>query len=146
MTIEAMKQALEALEMLARYENPETRIQVRKPKDSGPIVTMYPHKVATDAAAALRTAIAEAESVEGTVKKHLPVEQEPVAWAVVGDGEWGDWVIGNQFETSKPPDHKYWENRGYELVPLYTIPPETPGYIKGDTRSGLVDNDFEENT
>jgi len=66
--IEAMKQALEALEMLARYENPETRVQVRKPKDGGPIVTMYPHKVATDAADALRTAIAEAE------------KQEPVAY------------------------------------------------------------------
>ena len=59
--IEAMKYALEALEMLARYENPETKIQVRKPKDGGPIVTMYPHKVATDAANAIRTAIAEAE-------------------------------------------------------------------------------------
>jgi hypothetical protein len=68
MTIEIMKQALEALEMLARYENPETRIQVRKPKDGGPIVTMYPHKVATDAADALRTAIEQAE------------KQEPVAW------------------------------------------------------------------
>ena len=59
-----MKQALEALEMLARYENPETRVQVRKPKDGGPIVTMYPHKVATDAADAIRTAIAEAEKQE----------------------------------------------------------------------------------
>lgn len=65
---EAMKLALEALEMLARYENPETRVQVRKPKDGGPIVTMYPHKVATDAADAIRTAIAEAD------------KQEPVAW------------------------------------------------------------------
>jgi hypothetical protein len=64
MIIEAMRQALEALEMLARYENPETRIQVRKPKDSGPIVTMCPHKVATDAADVLRTAIAEAEKHE----------------------------------------------------------------------------------
>jgi hypothetical protein len=64
---EAMKLALEALEMLARYENPETRVQVRKPKDGGPIVTMYPHKVAIDAADALRTAIEQAE--------------KPVAWA-----------------------------------------------------------------
>jgi len=68
MTIEAMKQALEALESLARYENPETRVQVRKPKDGGPIVTMYPHKVATDAANTLRTAIEQAE------------KQEPVAF------------------------------------------------------------------
>ena len=61
MSIATMKQALEALEMLARYENSETKIQVRKPKDGGPIVTMYPHKVASDAAAALRTAIEQAE-------------------------------------------------------------------------------------
>ena len=64
MNIEAMKQALEALETLARYENPETRIQVRKPKDGGPIVTMYPHKVASDAATALRAAIEQAEKQE----------------------------------------------------------------------------------
>jgi hypothetical protein len=64
MSIEAMKQALEALEILARYENPETRIQVRKPKDGGPIVTMYPHKVASDAAQSLRQAIEQAEKQE----------------------------------------------------------------------------------
>lgn len=64
MSIDVMKSALEALEMLARYENPETRVQVRKPRDGGPIVTMYPHKVATDAADALRTAIEQAEKQE----------------------------------------------------------------------------------
>ncbi len=63
MSIEAMRQALEALETLARYENPETRIQVRKPKEGGPIVTMYPHKVAFDAAADLRTAIEQADPI-----------------------------------------------------------------------------------
>jgi hypothetical protein len=72
MTIEAMKQALEALEMLARYENPETKIQVRKPKDGGPIVTMYPHKVATDAGVALRTAISEAEKQEPVTQCSYP--------------------------------------------------------------------------
>lgn len=56
---EAMQQALEALELLARYENPMTKIQVRKPKDGGPIVTMYPHKVATEAAAPLRERLAQ---------------------------------------------------------------------------------------
>ena len=58
---ELMQQALEALELLARYENPATKIQVRKPKDGGPIVTMYPHKVATDAAAPLRERLAQPE-------------------------------------------------------------------------------------
>ena len=41
---EAAQQALDALELLAKYENPATKIQVRKPKDGGPIVTMYPQK------------------------------------------------------------------------------------------------------
>lgn len=63
---ELMQQALEALELLAKYENPATKIQVRKPKDGGPIVTMYPHKVATEAAAPLRERLAQPE-------------QEPVA-------------------------------------------------------------------
>ena len=58
---ELMQQALEALELLARYENPATKIQVRKPKDGGPIVTMYPHKVATEAAAPLRERLAQPE-------------------------------------------------------------------------------------
>jgi len=66
MSIDAMKQALEALELLARYENPATRVQVRKPRDGGPIVTMYPHKIASEAAVALRAAIEQAK--------------EPVAW------------------------------------------------------------------
>jgi hypothetical protein len=48
---------------------------------------------------------------------------QPVAWAVVGEGEWGKWDIGNQFETGNPPNHKYWSDRGYELAPLYTTPP-----------------------
>ena len=58
---ELMQQALEALELLARYENPATKIQVRKPKDGGPIVTMYPHNVAKEAAAPLRERLAQPE-------------------------------------------------------------------------------------
>jgi hypothetical protein len=67
MSREAMQMALQALELLAKYENPSTKIQVRKPKDGGPIVTMYPHKVATEAAALLRERLSQPE-------------QEPVAW------------------------------------------------------------------
>ncbi len=90
MSIEAMKQGLDALE--SKY-----------------IVGCGAWRVQQDQAiTALRTAIEESEN------------QEPVAYAVVGDGQWGEWLIGDQFETSKPPKHKYWENRGYELVPLYT--------------------------
>jgi hypothetical protein len=58
---EAMQQALDALELLARYENPATKVQVRKPRNGGPIVTMYPHKVATEAAAPLRERLAQPE-------------------------------------------------------------------------------------
>jgi hypothetical protein len=94
---EAMKLALEALEMLARYENPETRVQVRKPKDGGPIVTMYPHKVAIDAADVLRTAIAEAESVK------------PIAWANIN--KHGDITHTNN------------KRMPWSKTPLYTIPP-----------------------
>jgi len=64
---EALRLALEALEMLARYENPETKIQIRKPKDGGQIVTMYPHKVATEAAEAIKAA--------------LEAKDETVAWS-----------------------------------------------------------------
>ena len=52
-----------------------------------------------------------------------PAQQEPVAWAIVGDGEWGEYTYGMHFENSAAPNHKYWELRGYELQPLYTSPP-----------------------
>ena len=104
MSIEAMKQALEALEILARYENPETRIQVRKPKDGGPIVTMYPHKVALDAAQSLRQAIEQAE------------KQEPVAWMTINAyGEEDD------IHYENPEGHL---PEGWTYKPLYTHPPQ----------------------
>ena len=56
-----MQQALEALELLARCEHPLTKIQVRKPRDGGSIVTVYPHQVATDAAELLRERLAQPE-------------------------------------------------------------------------------------
>jgi hypothetical protein len=95
MSREAMQMALEALELLARYENPSTKIQVRKPKDGGSIVTMYPHKVATEAAAALREMLAQPE-------------QEPVAWISEG----GD------VSRSK----RYMDEMGFKCNPLYTSP------------------------
>lgn len=61
---ELLQQALEALELLAWYENPATKVQVRKPRGGGPIVTMYPHKVATEAAAPLRERLAQPQQVE----------------------------------------------------------------------------------
>jgi hypothetical protein len=73
-----MQQALDALELLARYENPATKVQVRKPRNGGPIVTMYPHKVATEAAAPLRERLAQPE------QEFTPHEE--------GDDGWSDWV------------------------------------------------------
>jgi len=66
---EIMQQSLEALELLAKYENPATKIQVRKPRDGGPIVTMYPHKVATEAAAPLRERLAQPTLQEAVVMR-----------------------------------------------------------------------------
>ena len=105
MSLDAMKQALEALELLARYENPETKIQVRKPRDGGSIMTMYPHKVASEAATALRAAIEQA--------------QEPVAWMTfnaVGDED-DIWYVN--------PDGKLLE--GWTYKPLYTAPRQWQG-------------------
>ncbi len=102
-----MKQALEALETLARYENPETRIQVRKPKDGGPIVTMYPHKVASDAAAVLRAAIEQGE--------------KPVAWQGVHDH--------TDLYYRKPPQA--------DVRPLYTTPPAAPRQWVGLTEEEI---------
>jgi hypothetical protein len=51
--------------------------------------------------------------------------QEPVAWAVVGEGKFGLYEIGRETETDLSVC-KYWENRGYNLVPLYTTPPQRP--------------------
>lgn len=58
---ELMQQALEALDLFVKYENPNARIQVRKPRDGGPIVTIYPKKVAMDAAEPLRKKLAQPE-------------------------------------------------------------------------------------
>jgi hypothetical protein len=45
--------------------------------------------------------------------------QEPVAWCVVGDGKFGEYKMGQTF-VDYEATHTYWENRGYELVPVYT--------------------------
>ena len=48
---------------------------------------------------------------------------EPVVWAVVGDGKFGRYELGDG-KISVSLDLQYWKNRGYELVPLYTAPPK----------------------
>ena len=51
--------------------------------------------------------------------------QKPVSWAVVGDGKFGEYQLGQVF-VDYEATHTYWENRGYELVPVYTTPPQRP--------------------
>ena len=108
MSRKAMQMALEALELLARYENPSTKIQVRKPKDGGSIVTMYPHKVATEAAAALRGRLAQPE-------------QDPVAWIsdspTKGNGKQLHWTKSEAWRWSS------------NITPLYTAPPKAAEWV-----------------
>jgi hypothetical protein len=64
MSIEAMKQALNALEILERFFDPLAKWQIKKPKDGGPVITVYPQKVAEEGINDLRQAIAETEKQE----------------------------------------------------------------------------------
>lgn len=132
----AMQQALEALELLAWYENPATKVQVRKPRNGGPIVTMYPHKVATEAAAPLRERLAQPEQdpvcAHGIGKTkcsfcHQPQpEQEPVAhtlncvcgavWDVSPDG------VEEMVHAPNPPQRKpLTEKRIEELYSFWVV-------------------------
>ena len=100
---ELMQMALDALELLSRYENPSTKVQVRKPRDGGPIVTMYPHKVATEAAVPLRARLAqpEPEPVAWGIANTRPTEKKPLMMVMLDEPE---------------PSHL--------VIPLYTAPPQ----------------------
>jgi hypothetical protein len=114
---ELMQKALEALELLAKYENPLTKIQVRKPRDGGSIVTVYPHQVATDAAEPLRERLAQPlrthwEGCEEVHPECRKPEQEPVAHVYL-------------FEPNGRP-RVAWDNaNGIKIGDkLYTAPPQ----------------------
>jgi len=137
--------------MLARYENPETRIQVRKPKDGGPIVTMYPHKVAFDAATALRAAIEHYDQTalelceECGWKAIIPGDgclvcarqkAKPVAWMYdfLSDNEViRDWVTQSYDDIKR-------EN-GFNVRPLYTVPPAAPKPYRRGTYVRCMESD-----
>jgi hypothetical protein len=93
---QAAQQALEALDLLAKSEHPATNFTT---KSGGRI---YPHKVAVDAGAALRTALAEPE-------------QEPVAWYDSISG-WTDFTFYKPHRKPSSPSAKW--------IPLYTHPPQ----------------------
>ncbi len=59
-----MKRALTALEIIERFLDPLAKWQVRKPKDGGPMITVYPQKVAEEAINDLRQAVAETKQRE----------------------------------------------------------------------------------
>ena len=61
---ETMKRALTALEIIERFLDPLAKWQVRKPKDGGPMITVYPQRVAEEAINDLRQAVAETEKQE----------------------------------------------------------------------------------
>ncbi len=81
---EALRLALEALEDLARYEHPQTMIQIRK-KDGGSIVTMYPHKVASDAITAIKAALEAKDEPFGYFRYELRLD----AWVQSRDSKQG---------------------------------------------------------
>ena len=47
-------------------------------------------------------------------------KQKPVAWMVIGDGQHGVYKAGEHFDSIECSS--YWNNRGYELVPVYAAP------------------------
>ena len=61
---EAMKRALTALETIERFLDPLAKWQIRKPKNGGPMITVYPQKVAEEAINDLRQAVAETKQRE----------------------------------------------------------------------------------
>jgi hypothetical protein len=61
---ETIKRALTALEIIERFLDPLAKWQVRKPKDGGPMITVYPQKVAEEAINDLRHAVAETKQRE----------------------------------------------------------------------------------
>jgi hypothetical protein len=137
MSIAVMKQALEALEMLARYENPETKIQVRKPKDGGPIVTMYPHKVATDAADVLRAAIEQTEKQEAwktsdTAYRPDGLPQDFIVHEVENEGDWSEWVC---------PDPEQYFMKCCDCGLVHEMQFKVVKYSVGDECDGVDDPD-----
>ena len=109
MSKEAMKLALEALETIAKVEHPSHKVTHRKPVN-GHVVTIYPHKVASDAITALKQALEQPEP-------------EPVAWAISFDGEtpYTLWDGGDCALLDIEVKRHGGKTR---KMPLYTAPPK----------------------
>lgn len=172
MSIEAMKQALEALQE-AVYKagwigmSPEGADEIQREVDEYVTHRLEP------AITALRTAIEAAEKQEAwktsdTAYRPDGLPQDFIKHEVDSFDDWSEWVCPDpeqyfmkccdcglvhemQFKVVKYSEGDECEDFDDPYVQAVfrarrTTPPASPGYIKGDTRSGLVDNDFEENT
>lgn len=95
MSIEALKQALNALETIERFLDPLAKWQIRKPKDGGPMITVYPQKVAEEAINDLRAAIEQAACSTGLC--HFNLTQTKLGIKDIGmqayEEAWGDKVV-----------------------------------------------------
>jgi len=113
---EALKLALEALDSSSKLINGHgTKFGLEGAMDGyyrGCFDVDGNNKLLNEAITAIKEALAQPA-------------QEPVAWAVVGEGKFGPYEIGLETETN-PRVCKYWANRGYSLAPLYTTPPQRP--------------------
>jgi hypothetical protein len=150
---EALKLALEALETCEKYELPsDYYCEVRQ---------VYDEDKVNEAITAIKEALAQPkqepveewqgqsniESLHNACQhrsycRQLKAQpaQEPVAWAVVGDGKFGEYEIGQVF-VDYEATHIYWENRGYELVPVYTTPQQRPWVeLTDEDREHIVNN------
>ncbi len=155
MSIEAMKQALEALDS----DNPDIQLRAAQalrtaieqadkqepvawqatadkcqiqtvPAKGGLLPTAPPAAPVQDerdwslleaTQESLREHMTEIKRLKAIVE--AAEKQEPVAWAVVGDGEHGEYEVGRMLEKKSKANSQYWEARGYDLIPLYTTPP-----------------------
>jgi glutamine synthetase adenylyltransferase len=89
----------------------------------------FPDSLTFDAIAAIEEAVAKQEQRKcdncgefgECCQKQSDSVGEPVAWSVVGDGKFGMYELGHNVVEGEET-RTYWENRGYELVPLYTAP------------------------
>jgi hypothetical protein len=99
------------------------------------LVDPLPAQPAQDVDYWIREATA-ARQAEMAMRRELEAQpaQEPVAWAVVGDGKFGKYEIGRETLTDIDSAN-YWISRGYKLVSIYTTPPQRPWV-------GLTEKDF----
>ena len=138
MSIEAMKQALEALEEISGsqddsnigYRGREGTTELyaceycqQKDYDFSKIPHLHkcPVPKAYTAINALRAAIEQAE------------QAQPVAWALLKNG-----VPVNVFLTRVNADDPYWQDKGYSTAPLYTTPPQRKPLTDEETKDLYV--------